>query len=125
MGSTVTIALISAAAVVLSALVGFLGVVVARRSDRDDDTREWVALRMEKQDETIRQLDEKVAGLSSELKTAQSTAIEAQETALESERRTFSLVGYVRELLAWASFHLPDVMPPAARGLAREVLHDD
>ncbi|WP_143545828.1 hypothetical protein [Rhodococcus sp. 14-2470-1a] len=99
-------------------MIGFLGVVVARRSDRDDDTREWVSLRMEKQDETIRQLDEKVAGLTSELRTAQSTA-------LQSERRTISLTGYVRELLSWIGIHVPDAVPPAARGLAREVLHND
>lgn len=118
MGSTVTIALISAGAVVLAALVGFLGVVVARRSDKDDDTREWVTLRMEKQDADIRELRDGMAQLKSELRTE-------REAGRVANRRTISVVGYVREVLAWVGLHFPNERPPAPHGLAREVLNND
>lgn len=118
MGSSVTIALISAGAVVLAAVVGFLGVVVARRSDKDDDTREWVTLRMAKQDDDIRKLREGMERLEGELRTE-------QEAGRIANRRTISVVGYVREVLSWVGLHFPDERPPVPHGLAREVLNND
>jgi hypothetical protein len=114
-GNSIFIALISLAGVVLSAAIGYAGVVVSRRSDKDDDTREWVAIRMKKQDEDI-------AALRGEMVEVRAALTEATAANAKSERQVYSLVGYVRSLLAWIAAHLPNETPPAPYGPAQEVL---
>lgn len=115
MGTTIVVALISVGGVALSALVGGLGHLLARKSEKDDDVRQWVALQFARQDAEIERLGRKVDVLSTELEVE-------REGRRTERRRVYGLAGYVRELEAWIALHVPALSPPPATGLAREVL---
>lgn len=119
MGSTtVVVALITVSGVLLSALVGGVGHVLARRSQKDDDVREWVELRFREQARENERLNLRIDGLERALE---------QEKADHgvSRQESRGLARYVREVWWWIDKFVPDELRatrPEPTGIAKEVM---
>lgn len=111
------VAIVTAAGVALTAGVGALGHILSRRSERDDDVREWVKLQLERQDAEISRLHTRVDNLGKELHA------EREERARERLQR-LSLAAYVRMMWAWIERRLPGERIPDPTGPAAEAMSD-
>lgn len=118
MGTTIVVALITLSGVLLSALVGGIGHVLARRSQKDDDVREWVELRFREQAAEIERLNGRLNGLESELKSE-------REEHGQARRETRGLARYIRDVWWYFDRHVPadlGLSLPAPEGIAKEVM---
>ncbi|MFI2216516.1 hypothetical protein ACH47B_06485 [Rhodococcus sp. NPDC019627] len=118
MGTTITAAVISVLGVIVAALVGGLGHLLARRSEKDDDVRQWVELRFREQAAENGRLNARIDGLEAELRR------EKEEHGV-SRRESRALARYVREVCWYFETHVPvelGLRLPEPTGLAREVM---
>lgn len=118
MGTTVTAALISGVGVIIAGLVGGLGHLLARRSEKDDDVRAWVQLRFEEQAKENARLNARIDSLVLELRQ------EKAEHGI-SRQESRGLAQYVRKVWWYFETHVPadlGLRLPDPTGIAKEVM---